>query len=83
MAAQNHTSTLSVLCLVSVRYDIFDPMLTFLQAGFSVGPSALKITDTGSKKIHMWMKKSKVNIRHEYLCMCVCMYLSKEQEKRE
>jgi hypothetical protein len=75
MAAQNHISTLFVLCLVSVWYDIFDPMLTFLEAGFWVGSCAHKITDTGSKKNHIWMKKSRVNIQHEFLCMIVCMYI--------
>lgn len=83
MAAQNHISTLFVLCLVSVWYDIFDPMLTFLEARFWVGSYAHKITDTGAKKIHIWMKKSRVNIQHEFLCVIVCMYIHKKQEQRE
>jgi len=29
------------------------------------------------------MKKSRVNIQHEFLCVIVCMYIHKKQEQRE
>lgn len=80
MAAQNHTSTLFVLCLVSVWYDIFDPMLTFLQAGFYVGPCAHWIKENAHIDEEIKSKYSAWILMYD--CVYVCTYVKKKKKER-